>query len=63
MVDRFTVFMRICSECEDVLDVSVWPWCGERTTISHGLCPSCCEALEAALLLPPQKHPEPPTAY
>ena len=45
-----TIVLRKCLNCEGTIGIGVWPWSGQRFTVSHGLCRSCFEELEKAAL-------------
>jgi hypothetical protein len=43
-----TLVLRQCLNCGRYLGFGVWPWTGERFTVTHGLCRSCFDRLEEA---------------
>ena len=43
-----TIVLRKCLNCEGSMGIGIWPWSGQRFTVSHGLCRSCFEELEEA---------------
>ena len=45
-----TIVLRKCINCEGTIGIGVWPWSGQRFTVSHGLCRSCFHELEEAAL-------------
>jgi hypothetical protein len=45
-----TIVLRKCLNCESTMGIGVWPWSGQRFTVSHGLCQGCFDELEAAAL-------------
>jgi hypothetical protein len=45
-----TIVLRKCLNCEGTMGIGVWPWSGQRFTVSHGLCRSCFDELEEAAL-------------
>ena len=45
-----TIVLRKCLNCEGMIGIGVWPWSGQRFTVSHGLCRSCFNELEEAAL-------------
>ena len=45
-----TIVLRKCINCEGTIGIGVWPWSGQRFTVSHGLCRSCFDELEEAAL-------------
>jgi hypothetical protein len=45
-----TIVLRKCLNCEGTIGIGVWPWSGQRFTVSHGLCRSCFDELEEAAL-------------
>ena len=45
-----TIVLRKCLNCEGTMGIGVWPWSGQRFTVSHGLCRSCFVELEEAAL-------------
>ena len=51
-----TIVLRKCLNCEGTLGIGVWPWSGQRFTVSHGLCERCFVELEQAALA---AEPEP----
>lgn len=61
-----TIVLRKCLNCEGTLGIGVWPWSGQRFTVSHGLCEPCFGKLEAAALATepdsaPRREPETPS--
>jgi len=58
-----TIVLRKCLNCTGTIGIGVWPWSGQRFTVSHGLCRSCFDELEeAALATEPDTAPRPRTA-
>ncbi|MGI9590553.1 MAG: hypothetical protein ACR2P8_04230 [Myxococcota bacterium] len=45
-----TIVLRKCLNCEGTIGIGVWPWSGQRFTVSHGLCRPCFAELEEAAL-------------
>ena len=45
-----TIVLRTCLNCTGTMGIGVWPWSGQRFTVSHGLCRSCFDELEEAAL-------------
>jgi len=45
-----TIVLRKCLNCTGNMGIGVWPWSGQRFTVSHGLCRSCFTELEEAAL-------------
>ena len=63
-----TIVLRKCLNCEGTIGIGVWPWSGQRFTVSHGLCQGCFGELEAAALAseadtaPRRRRPQDPPA-
>ena len=54
-----TIVLRKCLNCTGIIGIGVWPWSGQRFTVSHGLCRSCFDQLESAALASEAESPAP----
>ena len=57
-----TIVLRKCLNCEGTIGIGVWPWSGQRFTVSHGLCRGCFDELEQAALASESDMPPPAAA-
>ena len=55
-MEQKTVVLRKCLNCSGTLGVAIWPWSGQRFTVSHGLCDVCFRELEEAAAAEPERE-------